>query len=299
MFPKKCNALVIETQKTGRASNCAMAALDEEETRRLLHRGDVLLTEDPVPVPASVKKRAAAGVAALFLVAVAGAVVARSGDSVIMLISQSSKKKGSSAADTQDGIAKTEAALVQSTTEVEGVSVQNKYIAAEGPEARPALYPWLNGRMVLEPFHAATFSVVPKEGQKDHLASEYSWIVERPTKEQNKFELDLKASRRRLLTQKGLSLRQINEKEPEYDDGVVVRASGKSLRHTFDELGLHRLTVGPSEAAKADVDKPANPTVVEFYVKYVRRELHSIDEEDREKVRGVMIAATFLRASVN
>ena len=52
-------------------------------------------------------------------------------------------------------------------------------------------------------------------------------------------------------------------------------------------------------AAKADVDKPANPTVVEFYVKYVRRELHSIDEEDREKVRGVMIAATFLRASVN
>jgi hypothetical protein len=175
------------------------------------------------------------------------------------------------------------ATMLPSSKTGEGIAVSNKYIRSDA--TRPSEYPWLKNRLIVEPFKATTFSAVPLAGESDPQMSEYNWVVERPAKEQGAYELDLKASRRRLLTQKGMTLAEINEKEPEYDDDVVVKASGKTLVHTFDELGLHRITMGRSKDEKeGDSDSTAEAPVVEFVVRYVRRELHSVDDEDRENV---------------
>ena len=122
---------------------------------------------------------------------------------------------------------------------------------------------------------------MPLVGKTSPLSSSYQWQIERNPKEQGAYEVDLKANRRRLLALKGWTLQQINEEEPEYDDDVVVRKTGKTLEHTFDELGLHRVTMASNAAAAAATSAPQT---VEFFVRYVRRELHSIDDEDRAKL---------------
>ena len=145
----------------------------------------------------------------------------------------------------------------------------------------------------LEPFHETIFSAMPVNGATRAQSETYDWRIERLASGQNKNELDLKASRRRLLAQKGYNMADIDEKDPEYDDGVVLTSTSRVLVHTFDELGLHHITM-VNKANDGD-----SPLVAEFFVKYVRKELHSIDDEDREKVSNSDGSITMLNKLVS
>jgi hypothetical protein len=166
--------------------------------------------------------------------------------------------------------------LIDATDKLHGMSVSNKYIASDGPDARP-LYPWLgDGEAVLEPFRSTTFGVT----SVGKPAKSYTWTIIRPSVEQNEYELDLKASRRSLLASKGLSREEIDHIEPEYDDGVVFQktmtthSQRNAVVHTFNELGKHTVV------AKDDETGATLKTSV--YVRYVRREMRTVDEEDHE-----------------
>lgn len=206
--------------------------------------------------------------------------------------------------------------LMASADSAPGITVSNKYIAAEGPEARPSMYPWLQGKTVLEPFKAATFTaleasvVAGPDGALKALAAgagmSYAWAVKRPGGDQNTLELDLKLKRRAVLAAtQGLSNAEVDALEPlnGHTDGLVkafrAASADEPLVHTFTELGTHHVHldvtyrgddlaqatgVGSAKALAAGGSAgfkvlSAKATVV---VKYVRREMHGVDDEDRE-----------------
>lgn len=214
--------------------------------------------------------------------------------------------------------------LARRTADAPGLTVSNKYIAAEGPGARPSLYPWLSsgplkGAVVLEPFKAASFSADEAATQDDGAEGvtrgvdsgvavamaaalpggvAYAWTVHRPPDAQDKWELDLRGARRAALLRKGLSLEAVDKAEPLNDasTGLVrsfTAASGaEPLVHTFTELGVHvvRLEVtyaadgvkGAGQSKGAAFASKVATVEAKVVVKYVRRELHSVDDEDRE-----------------
>jgi hypothetical protein len=167
-----------------------------------------------------------------------------------------------------------------------GLAVSNKYIASD--RTRPDSYPWLGeSEVILEPFRDTTFSMLMIGNLIGSKASDsYEWKITRPPKMQNKYELDLKAYRRRVLESKGMSKEEIDELEPEYDDGVVfsktvtkdVVSSHSNTRfpvvHAFDELGLHVVSVTDTSTGESVSAK--------VHVKYVRQEMRKVDKEDRE-----------------
>ena len=156
-----------------------------------------------------------------------------------------------------------------------GLAVSNKYIASD--RTRPDSYPWLGeSEVILEPFRDTTFSMLMIGNLIGSKASDsYEWKITRPPKMQNKYELDLKAYRRRVLESKGMSKEEIDELEPEYDDGVVfsktvtmdVVSSHSNTRfpvvHAFDELGLHVVSVTDTSTGESVSAK--------VHVKYVRQ----------------------------
>ena len=165
--------------------------------------------------------------------------------------------------------------LVDATDDMPSMSVSNKYIAADGPDKRPHRYPWMEeDDALLEPFHATTFSLTDTR----KLSKSYTWTIYRQPSEQNEHELDLKASRRRLLASKGLSQKEIDSTEPEYDDGVVVQKKTTSASqhntfvHEFDELGKHVI-----EAKDEESGATVQQTV---HIRYVRRNMRTVDHDD-------------------
>jgi len=201
--------------------------------------------------------------------------------------------------------------LETSSEGMPGVSVTNKYIGADGPEARPSMYPWLQGKTVLEPFKAATFTALDalattasKEGESkvQQLSSQgvsYAWSVRRPEEEQNKLEVDLKGKRRSVLAKLGVEEVKIDAAEPlNGPDGLVktfaATSAAEPLVHTFTELGTHHVTLdvtyktsndsggAEGEGGGAAAAFQVMSRTAKVVVKYVRREMHSLDDEDRE-----------------
>jgi hypothetical protein len=162
--------------------------------------------------------------------------------------------------------------------------VTNKYISKS--DERPT-YPWLtegklSGATILEPFKATTFNAIDAldaENVNSLSAISYNWKVERKASDQNSNELDLQLKRRVLKQLKGLSQEQIDEEEPVSE----LVASGKTAKlvHEFDQLGVHRVTVEATYSSDAD-GFVVLKTMALVVVKYVRRELHSVDDEDRQ-----------------
>lgn len=250
---------------------------------------DPLVGEDPLPLPTpgkrlqseSLKRKAAvAGALAGLALGVLGATaVARgsiktspSGTPLASMIEYAERSKKY-------------VTLRPVSENLHGLVVSNKYIVDDGPESRPILYPWIGeGETVLEPFHETTFSVLKSDEASTAPSGTYEWKITRDAAGQGNYELDLKASRRRLLESRGLSLDEINEREPEYDDGIVVRQTidnkdatsveSNSFVHTFNELGKHMVTVTDTVSGLS--------TSATVHIKYVRKEMRSVDEDDRE-----------------
>jgi hypothetical protein len=123
----------------------------------------------------------------------------------------------------------------------------------------------------------------------------YSWSVKRPEDEQNKMELDLKGKRRTLLAKtKGLSAAEVDAAEPlNGPDGLVktfaATSAAEPLTHTFTELGVHHVTLDVTyktdeSEEEGDGAFQVMSQTAQVHVKYVRREMHSIDDEDRESL---------------
>jgi hypothetical protein len=168
-----------------------------------------------------------------------------------------------------------------------GIAVSNKYIAKNGPQSRPTAYPWLGENdVILEPFRETTFSLLMVGNLLgDKMSDTYEWTISRPASSQNEYELDLKAYRRRVLESRGMSKDEIDDLEPEYDDGIVLKESVTKadsdtsgfrfpVSHTFTELGVHTVIVKDTSTGES-----ASATV---HVKYIRQEMHQVDDEDRE-----------------
>ena len=180
------------------------------------------------------------------------------------------------------------------------------------------MYPWLKhgqlkGATVVEPFKATTFSALDVLASSSSSPSSagcsgsfcsglsYKWTVARPAAMQDAYELDLKAKRRAVLVAtKGMTEAEALAVEPDNSGpGGVVRTYTTAtpdapLVHAFDELGVHTVTLEvtyPGVLAGAGlVSKPAEggqafsvaSATATLAVKYVRREMHTVDDEDRE-----------------
>ena len=205
--------------------------------------------------------------------------------------------------------------LAKRAPDAPGMVCTNKYITADGAGARPVEYPWLQsgalkGATVLEPFKEARFaaldmglSTASEEGSELLAAAgttpglKYAWKVERPPQaEQNAYELDLKTQRRKVLRMnRGMPQTEVDAVEPLNSGakGLVKSYAASSalepLVHTFTELGLHHVTLDvtyPSTSASSSGSASRSgfftkSVTAKVVVKYVRREMHSVDDEDR------------------
>mmetsp|Transcript_99072 Transcript_99072/g.283451 ORF Transcript_99072/g.283451 Transcript_99072/m.283451 type:complete len:337 (+) Transcript_99072:2043-3053(+) len=113
----------------------------------------------------------------------------------------------------------------------------------------------LHGAQVAEPFKETTFTAT-WEGdakiQESSASSSFDWVVMRRPEEQRDFELDLASSAGATTT---------------------IRGTGSSFTHTFNELGYHHVEVSLDGTRLTESG---------LWVRYVRREIRAVDEEDRE-----------------
>jgi hypothetical protein len=175
--------------------------------------------------------------------------------------------------------------LISASTSGPGIMVSNKYLVKS--ESRPQ-YPWLsqgklNGATILEPFKVTSFNALDVL-ESDEITSRsgvsYNWKIERKEMDQNEYEIDLQLKRRTLMQLKGVNQEEIDEKEPVSE--LVAESSSSSFVHNFDQLGLHRISLEasyPSASAASGVEVMSSTATV--MVKYVRQEIHSVDDEDR------------------
>lgn len=131
-----------------------------------------------------------------------------------------------------------------------GIAVTTKYIRRDGPLDSANDYVWLSGKAIVDPYIPVSFFVL--SASQFNEEDQCQWTFERRADEQDKFELTLGSA-------------------PEIVD--VVTGSCMSTEHTFKSLGVYHVNVKlPDESAsEAGI----------FWVKYVRREIHSYDNADR------------------
>mmetsp|Transcript_6478 Transcript_6478/g.7865 ORF Transcript_6478/g.7865 Transcript_6478/m.7865 type:complete len:695 (-) Transcript_6478:164-2248(-) len=173
--------------------------------------------------------------------------------------------------------------LMSTSTNHPGIEVSNKYISKS--QTRPE-YPWLmegkmKGSTILEPFKVTTFNVIDAidDNSESLNAINYQWSLERKIDDQNENEIDLQLKRRTLLQLKGVDQEEIDAKEPVSE--LVAQGTSSSFIHNFDQLGLHRLTLEATYESESGTSQVLRSTV-NVVVKYIRKEIHSVDDEDRE-----------------
>ena len=114
----------------------------------------------------------------------------------------------------------------------------------------------LDGAHLVEPFMETTFATVwDDEGNAPAStlsASSFDWAIVRRPEEQGEFELDLASSGAATTT---------------------ISGTGSVFVHTFNELGYHHLELS---------QEGAGVTTHGLWVRYVRREIRSVDDDDRE-----------------